>query len=160
MLNLRTFNITCPFQKPGEPCCTLDGPIATQKGRCIGCKKQVVEIHRGVVLQHFELSLRVKNIEQAMRAALHLCESLLAVREGATDAVITEVRDALDLALHDPTKDMPFMTIFAHTFAARKAELAELMRTTGKSAAQIFSEYVGDGDGDGDDGDGKHSASS
>jgi len=42
---------------------------------------------------------RLVSIERAAQSACHLCQSLLAVREGPTDALITEIRDALILAL-------------------------------------------------------------
>jgi hypothetical protein len=41
------------------------------------------------------------SLEDAAEAAYHLCESLLAVREGPTDALIVEVRDALHSALEE-----------------------------------------------------------
>jgi hypothetical protein len=40
---------------------------------------------------------------RAAAAAYHLCESLLAYREGATDELITEIRDALKVAIADTT---------------------------------------------------------
>jgi hypothetical protein len=46
-----------------------------------------------------QLKPRITQLMQAARAASHLCRSLLAVREGASDELIRTVAEALDAAI-------------------------------------------------------------
>jgi hypothetical protein len=55
---------------------------------------RIASLPGGPVMRQSSVSL-----EDAARGAYHLCESLLAMRDGATDELIIEVRDALRSAL-------------------------------------------------------------
>lgn len=93
--------IGCPYAPSDNiACAARDGRLAVaDDGLCIGCERQVAELFKTLVSRHVNLRDRLDRLERAAGGAKHLCLSLLAMREGATDDLIEEVREALDHAL-------------------------------------------------------------
>ncbi len=53
------------------------------------------------VMANAHLIAAAPNLLKAAHAGAHLCRSLLAIRDGVTDELLTEIRDALDAAIAD-----------------------------------------------------------
>ncbi len=58
-------------------------------------------VARAGYLPNARLIAAAPDLLKAAHAGAHLCRSLLAMRDGATDELLAEIRDALDAAIRD-----------------------------------------------------------
>jgi len=82
-----------------DPSCINDATDRLMRWLETSDERFLSEIERREKAEDQALIATAPELLQAATAAWHLCESLLAVREGATDDLIREVRDAAKAAI-------------------------------------------------------------